>query len=396
MNNPENHNIAPSVFVRSTRKKMETTNSTTGNGAAAKAAPRRMNVVFFLVCGAAFSVFFSEARSGLYRFSESIAETKAFVRSATATAANLLGDEDDDEGKEESFFAQRQAQKQQEQPPPPPVAVSHPQWCPLATCNTTELCAPCRRRFLIIITAGRSASTTLTWMLDKLPGLRMAGENNDALGNIKAMFDNVPGDRRFKKNNDSWKHNYIPPQSMSCVAQSMIEAINPPLLDEEEGKTIADKDHASDIIGFKTIRFFYHRYREEQQDSMAQFLIDNFPCSKVLINVNSDVEGQAASIEKNFKRDGGSEKIRHDIVRENDMMSRLSKTLGPERSFVLDKTVWTADNLTSLNAAVSWLGYGEPCHFKEMLAYNAGGYRAAKSDLSTTSNDDDAGECRRI
>jgi hypothetical protein len=54
-------------------------------------------------------------------------------------------------------------------------------WCRNSVCNNSQLCKPCQRRFLIIFTVGRSASTTLTWMMDSLPGIRMSGENNDLL-----------------------------------------------------------------------------------------------------------------------------------------------------------------------------------------------------------------------
>jgi len=36
------------------------------------------------------------------------------------------------------------------------------QWCPEAICFDSVLCEPCRRRFLIVLTTGRAASTTLT------------------------------------------------------------------------------------------------------------------------------------------------------------------------------------------------------------------------------------------
>jgi len=64
-------------------------------------------------------------------------------------------------------------------------------WCPNAICPNSDLCHPCRRRFLILIATGRSASTTLTYMLNSLPGIRMSGENNDELKAIRRMIDNI-------------------------------------------------------------------------------------------------------------------------------------------------------------------------------------------------------------
>jgi len=44
-------------------------------------------------------------------------------------------------------------------------------WCPRATCNNSPLCQPCKKRFLFIISTGRSGSTSLLSMLNYLPGV---------------------------------------------------------------------------------------------------------------------------------------------------------------------------------------------------------------------------------
>ena len=78
----------------------------------------------------------------------------------------------------------------------PPSSPLDRGWCPLAACRDSLLCHPCRRRFLIIITLGRTASTTLTWMMDLLPGVRMGGENK-AIENIQKMI-NATTSQNFK------------------------------------------------------------------------------------------------------------------------------------------------------------------------------------------------------
>ena len=62
----------------------------------------------------------------------------------------------------------------------------------------------------------------------------MAGENADTLHYLKNMSDGVMGNKNWARNGGNrtaWGHNEVPPQSFSCVAQHMIETINPPKLE---------------------------------------------------------------------------------------------------------------------------------------------------------------------
>jgi len=178
----------------------------------------------------------------------------------------------------------------------PPL--THPMWCPSATCTNTDLCKPCQRRFLLVIATPRSASTTLTWMLNELPGIRMSGENNNQLAAILEMKNNVWNHSSFQHGNNrkgAWGHNYIPHQTFACAAQATMEAINPPRLVEKT--VIEDKESEKhDIIGFKTIRF--ERGDDQHIVDMVEHVRDNFPCSRVVINISSNVTRQAES----FKR----------------------------------------------------------------------------------------------
>lgn len=70
-------------------------------------------------------------------------------------------------------------------------------WCPDATCVDSKLCQPCQHQFLMIFATGRSASTTLTWMLDELPGIQMSGENNQLLLHLRSFYNNVVNNSLF-------------------------------------------------------------------------------------------------------------------------------------------------------------------------------------------------------
>jgi len=247
-------------------------------------------------------------------------------------------------------------------------------WCPRAKCLETDLCSPCTRRYLIVLTMPRAASTTLTWMLDSLPGIRMSGENGNTLGRIKSMVDNVVKDANFFHSTNKrapWGHNFMPNQTLSCVSQQMIESINPPVLKKK--KYIAwPAGEASEIVGFKTIRYLISDTKTVAQErEWTEFLLDHFPCSRVLINVNSDVEGQVHSIEKAFHSTNET-KVTGFIEEGSAKLRRLAARLGSDRAFLLDKNEWT-QNVTYLNEAVSWLGFKDECHFQELLEFNTGG-----------------------
>jgi len=245
-------------------------------------------------------------------------------------------------------------------------------WCPFASCFDSAICRPCQRRFLILICTGRSASTTLTWMIDALPGVRMAGENADTLHYLKNTKEGVMDNKQWTRNSgkqSAWGHNEVPPQSFSCVAQHMIETINPPKL--ETGKSFSkmeEKVREDDqrIVGFKTIRFLSGP--ESDDNFLVQFIQENFPCSKIVINYTSNITRQSDSAwfgakERNstLSKLGGA----------NARLMKISTMFG-SRAYLLDSAVWLK-NISVLNEMVNWLGFSEKCHFTSLLTFNVGG-----------------------
>eukprot|EP00542_Grammatophora_oceanica_P018471 CAMPEP_0194033052 /NCGR_PEP_ID=MMETSP0009_2-20130614/5862_1 /TAXON_ID=210454 /ORGANISM="Grammatophora oceanica, Strain CCMP 410" /LENGTH=296 /DNA_ID=CAMNT_0038673661 /DNA_START=38 /DNA_END=925 /DNA_ORIENTATION=- len=215
-------------------------------------------------------------------------------------------------------------------------------WCPDATCVNTDLCEPCKRRYLIILATGRSGSTTLMNMIGKLPGIRMAGENNDMLGHLRDLEKGVLENAQFVHHNSGdltdwegpWKHNPILDGSLSCVSQTVIETINPPRVDEEGHFLV--KDEATKIFGFKTIRLL--KQKSEKTDAeVAKWLTDVLPCARFLVNIRSDIEGQAQSYASAFN----AKKDKSDDLRDmNRRMRTLQETLGSSRAFLTDSAEW--------------------------------------------------------
>lgn len=198
----------------------------------------------------------------------------------------------------------------------------------------------------------------------------MAGENNNTLHYLKNMKEAVMDNKLWARNGgkkSAWGHNEVPPQSFSCVAQHMIETINPPK--QKTGKSFSKmeekvrKEVDQSIVGFKTIRFLDGP--ESDDNSLVQFIRENFPCSKIVINYTSNLTRQSnsawhAALKKNST-----------ILKLEEANARLRKisTMFGSRAYLLDSAAWLK-NISVLNEMVDWLGFSEKCHFTSLLAFN--------------------------
>jgi len=240
-------------------------------------------------------------------------------------------------------------------PPPPPhrhhhIPNPHMAWCPKAECFNSPMCQPCQRRFLMVITNGRSASTTLTWMLDLLPGVRMAGENNNALYHIKTMMDSIfqgTTSMMLDTSNETdpysaWYHHPILPGTLSCASQKIIETIIPPPSlknyqypsthegQESQSKQYEQRDEEEEgemILGFKTIRLL-NTIPIKKIPQVVKFLSEHFPCTRYIVNHRSGVREQAESWLRRF---GGKDKTRfgnaaaENKTRVDEMVRKLNR-----------------------------------------------------------------------
>ncbi|KAL7524935.1 hypothetical protein ACHAWF_001137 [Thalassiosira exigua] len=242
------------------------------------------------------------------------------------------------------------------------------------------VCDVCNRRFLIILAHGRSASTSLTWMLDALPGIRMSGENNDLLTRLNTLRNDTMDYVRIRESigkHSAWGRNPIPNGSFSCVAQHMVEAMTP-----SPPSGYGNDDRAT-IIGFKTIRFHkWTKMKKEQIEAKVNFLVEMFPCAKFLVNFRSNMTAHTLSATKAFggtKASGGSgdfDRIHKKYLILNQNLHNIAKNLAKQHgdsTYLLDSEEWTRD-ISVLNNLVEWLGFnGKRCHFSGVAEYNTAG-----------------------
>lgn len=260
-------------------------------------------------------------------------------------------------------------------------------WCTSrSVCATesygTDLCYPCQRRWLVLISSARSGSTTLTEMMGSLTGLRMGGENANAVvlfEELKRTLNASP----FRKagHHGPWRHDWIPPESWSCAGQALLETMIPAQLGEDDTH-LAEPDDRT-IVGFKTIRLFRKdmdtkpalngtswSLSEGYIEDKVRLLTNLFPCARFVGTIRSDNEAQLQSRERlpGIRRTGYDEIF---LPREREAIKALIKQLGSERAYLMDSVEWTK-NVSKVNDLVQWLGFSSDCRFKELLEYNTG------------------------
>ena len=158
-------------------------------------------------------------------------------------------------------------------------------WCPDEVCKDTEDCRPCDQRFLFIIAQGRSGSTTLKNMVNMLPGVRLNGEMGDVISKMQDLYSYIYTHKNLEGGNgnmkDPWGHNPYN-NELSCAAQKVIQALNPP-------PNVGDASKASHIFGFKEIHV--------ADLKGLKYLYTHFPCSRFVFNIRSEDEALQKSQE---------------------------------------------------------------------------------------------------
>jgi len=286
-------------------------------------------------------------------------------------------------------------------------------WCPFASCHNSPLCAPCNRRFLFIISTGRSGSTTLLEMMNMLPNVRISGENYNELyymynlirnleqggiltkGKGKAKGKNLNTNSTSSSYNlinpkqeishGAFRHGMVPKGAMGCALQQFLATMNPPPASQLKSMNMEsynDFDQHT-ILGVKTIRM--HKGSWDAQLA-ARFLKEHFPCSRYILNFRSDLSSRVNStvttFEKSVKKD--EQELEQKFVSQTSFIQKLAKELGPNLVKSLDMTQWTQSEtigLQTINEIVSELGF-QNCKFDQMLHYNDGGINNDASDTN--------------
>eukprot|EP00557_Chaetoceros_sp_GSL56_P013236 CAMPEP_0176483664 /NCGR_PEP_ID=MMETSP0200_2-20121128/4039_1 /TAXON_ID=947934 /ORGANISM="Chaetoceros sp., Strain GSL56" /LENGTH=375 /DNA_ID=CAMNT_0017880081 /DNA_START=234 /DNA_END=1364 /DNA_ORIENTATION=- len=248
-------------------------------------------------------------------------------------------------------------------------------WCPRATCHNSPLCAPCIRRFLFILSTGRSGSTSLLKMMNKLPNIQLSGENRNELFYANRLVRNLKFSTAFnfeEGNKDgAWLHNPIPTQAMACVMQKLMTTIDPPPHDVLINLNTPDHPsleeyERSKILGAKMIRIQVGDW--DPEDEAVEYFQENFPCARYIVNYSSDIQRQVKS-RLNLKWGPDDyETQKKTLMKENEFLKNFARLMGPDRAQLIDMTEWTRD-VSILNNILKWMGYRK-CRFQNILHDN--------------------------
>ena len=247
-------------------------------------------------------------------------------------------------------------------------------WCPYAKCFNSPKCTPCNQRYLFIVGTGRAGSTTILRMFNELPNVRLSGENYNEFRKASELSTNLfEGEGRADNfqydeiKDGAFFHNSIPKGSFACVMQDLHRFMNPPPLSVQQSGAVDGYD-SNRILGMKTIRL----HEDWSALRAATFFKQNFPCSKFVVNIRSDVESQLSSIESlGWARGGDKEAIKKRIK----FYENFANEMGNDRATMIDMSKWK-DDVGILNNVTYWLGYRD-CEFGDMYHDNSkesGGY----------------------
>jgi len=216
-------------------------------------------------------------------------------------------------------------------------------------------------------------------MLNQLPNARLSGENSNQLYMTSLLQSNLRINTQLLDDKEdvdgAHTHNVIPAQSMSCQIQGIMNSINPPPNKVQNeinitGSPSLEEYDRGRILGCKTIRF--HKDQKWSVKESADFLRENFPCSRIVINIRSNIKDQLNSMKKTFKNGMTTRKLEE----MNDFLVQLSKELGEDMAKLVDMNEWSKD-IDVLNNLIYWLGFRE-CKYQKVVHENYKRYESAK------------------
>ncbi len=235
-------------------------------------------------------------------------------------------------------------------------------------------------------------------MLNLLPGVRLSGENNGVIASVASLEKKLGGvedllGQQYDVKDGAWMHNGIPVGALACPIQQIIDTINPPpyrvqhRVNVTGSPSIHEYDH-SRILGMKTVRIGDSILWDAK--AASNFFERNFPCSKIVVNIRSEIKKQAVSSMNASWKEGNQTEIEERLRHSQRFLREFHHELGPNRAILMDMNEWAKD-ISVFNTMVKWLGFRN-CEFKALLRENFNRYEHD----TTTDPGLDLGKCKEI
>lgn len=173
-----------------------------------------------------------------------------------------------------------------------------------------------RYSFVIILTYARSGSTLVQSILNSIPGYQIRGENLNALFHIYKCVEAV----RIARNIHGWQ------PTMPDTPWFGADRLTPKLFKERMIATFVEgvlkPSGGATTIGFKEIRHTPFFMSDEEFSDYAQFILDEFPRSKII--VNSRYANEVAN--SAWLADRDSEAVKREVEICDQRFSRLAQS----------------------------------------------------------------------
>jgi hypothetical protein len=139
-----------------------------------------------------------------------------------------------------------------------------------------DLCVDEKVEWLFISATGRSGSTTTLNMLQAIPGIHLAGEN-EALDSIMDLYNKAmsPAVGVSGEDDGAWSHGERSKKQIKCALQLYVKGL------------LGSYEKGTKIVGFKEVRFM--------KEDLIFFSETLFPCARFVVQTRKDVQAQQNS-----------------------------------------------------------------------------------------------------
>ena len=235
-------------------------------------------------------------------------------------------------------------------------------WCDAALCtrlrqDNRSTCDPCGRRWLFIVAAGRSGSSSLLQAVNALPDFQLRGEFQfNLMAGLLSSYRSLTAqlEPRESELDACCHHGALSERALTCDMQALLtDAMGVGL---QSGSVLGFKELATRMSLDNDIGFREHNGTCPHIEPTLLQLSRLFPCSRFIISHRQNVAAQRNS---SFFRTSDDQSEGLEVCTQN--MLAAHRALGPERSVALPLEAF---KLSTFTAVAGWLGSN--CTFVQM------------------------------
>jgi len=201
---------------------------------------------------------------------------------------------------------------------------------------------------VFVVSSGRTGGATIMHMLNQIPGFDLKGHNTGMLGSFLKLHEALDSKYETYKSSTlySWVHSPDRDKAaIRCALRMMVLGeLNP-----------QSKAH---VVGYKEVDWqFDNRLRD------LSFLMDVFPCSKIILSYRTDLEEQLLSMRAVYGE------FNYFGVRDANRQIQKFAKQHPDRTFTLPLEEFSVGRFNDL---LRFLGEDVKCHYVDVIRDNTG------------------------